>query len=67
MTLRERIHYGRAFRLTTKDRCAMPEACTPVAHPQWRKTGLEVTTRVQAGVVPAKGSSICDGMPLEGR
>jgi hypothetical protein len=67
MTLRERIHYGRAFRLTTKDRCATPEACTPVAHPQWRKTGLEVTTRVQAGVVPAKGSSICDGMPLEGR
>jgi hypothetical protein len=72
-SLRERIHYGRAFRLTTKDRCAVPEACTPVNHPQWRVTGVELGAKVDVNVTSTSAapepqkSSICDGMPLEGK
>lgn len=52
MHLRERVMYGRAFRLTTKDNCPTPDPCQPLARPDWRKAQVEVLARVETIVVP---------------
>jgi hypothetical protein len=64
--LRERIHYGRAFRLTAKDNCAIQDPCAPLDRPQWRNAALDVnvTTQVQTIAVPAAPSP-CQ-LPLGG-
>jgi len=61
--LRERIHYGRAFRLTTKDNCPVEDPCVPAARPKWRTTDLRVD--VTATPAPAK-PTLCSSMPLGG-
>jgi hypothetical protein len=50
MRLRERIHYGRPFRLTSIDNCAKPETCKPVAHPDWRNAAIEVNAEMTVTV-----------------
>jgi hypothetical protein len=68
--LRERIHYGRAFRLTTKDNCPVADPCVPAARPEWRRTGVDLKATV--GVVvetvpaPAKPCDICEDAPKGG-
>lgn len=61
--LRERIHYGRAFRLTTRDNCPVEDPCVPAARPKWRTTELKVD--VSATPAPAK-PTMCETMPLGG-
>lgn len=51
MHLRERVMYGRAFRLTTKDNCPTPDPCQPLARPNWRNAQVEVLARVETVVV----------------
>lgn len=51
MRLRERVMYGRAFRLTTKDNCPTPDPCQPLARPDWRNAQVEVLARVETVVV----------------
>lgn len=60
MHLRERVMYGRAFRLTTKDNCPTPDPCQPLARPDWRNAQVEVLARVETVVVtqePAEDKS----------
>lgn len=68
--LRERIHYGRAFRLTTKDNCPIADPCVPAARPQWRKTGVDLNANVNVVVetvpAPAKPCDICEDAPKGG-
>ncbi len=61
--LRERVHYGRAFRLTTKDNCPVEDPCVPAARPKWRTTDLQVD--VTSTPAPAK-PTMCETMPLGG-
>lgn len=54
--LRERIHYGRAFRLTAKDNCEIADPCVTLDRPQWRKATLEVEATVKQQSKP----NLCD-------
>jgi len=54
--LRERIHYGRAFRLTSKDNCEIADPCVTLDRPQWRKASLEVEAKVKQESKP----DLCD-------
>jgi hypothetical protein len=51
MRLRERVMYGRSFRLTTQDNCPTPDPCRPLARPDWRNAQVEVLARVETIVV----------------
>ncbi len=55
MQLRERIHYGRPFRLTAVDNCVVPDPCVVLQRPDWRHTALEVV-----GHVPVVEEADCD-------
>jgi hypothetical protein len=63
-SLRERIHYGRAFRLTTKDCCEIDDPCVMPSRPMWRTSNVSVD--VQVTPAPAK-PTICETMPTGGR
>jgi hypothetical protein len=62
--LRERVHYGRAFRMTTQDNAAVADPSVPLRRPQWRVTDVRVDVNVAA---PAAKPSLCEAMPLGGR
>lgn len=73
MQLRERVMYGRAFRLTTKDNCSIPDPCQPLARPDWRNAQVEVLARVETIVIEQeapddeRGSTPCERLVAEGR
>ena len=73
MRLRERVMYGRAFRLTTKDNCAVPEPCVPLARPDWRNAQIEVLARVETVVLHQQAEeddeakTPCERLAAEGR
>lgn len=52
-SLRERVKYGRAFRLTTKDNCPVEDPCVPLARPDWRNASLMIEAKVVDGVKAA--------------
>jgi hypothetical protein len=68
--LRERIHYGRAFRLTTKDNCPVADPCVPAARPEWRRTAVDLNATVgvvvQTVPAPSKPCDICEDAPKGG-
>lgn len=53
-SLRERVKYGRAFRLTTQDNCPTPDPCVPLARPDWRNASLTIKTHVATEVKTAE-------------
>ena len=60
-SLRERVKYGRAFRLTTQDNCPVPDPCVPLARPDWRNASLLIETHVATEVKPtAKPGDFCE-------
>ena len=65
MKLRERIHYGRVFRLTSRDNCPIDDNCMPPERPVWRNTALRVDLKMPEQK-PAAGNSACDTLPLGG-
>lgn len=60
--LRERIHYGRPFRLTATDNCPQADPCVPLARPQWRNSSIQV----QSTVTTETKAGMCENMPLGG-
>ncbi len=46
MFLRERIQYGRSFRLTGTDNCPVEDPCIPLDRAQWRHASLTVSADV---------------------
>ena len=60
--LRERIHYGRPFRLTATDNCPQADPCVPLARPQWRNSSVSV----QSTVTTETKAGMCETMPLGG-
>lgn len=67
MKLRERIHYGRVFRLTSRDNCPVEDNCMPPERPMWRNTALRVELKMPEQTPAAKDCSGCDSLPLGGK
>ena len=67
MKLRERIHYGRVFRLTARDNCPIDDNCMPPERPVWRNTALRVDLKLPEQTSAAKDCSACDSLPLGGK
>ena len=71
MSLRERVMYGRAFRLSTKDNCPTPVPCQPLARPDWRSAQVEVSARVETVIVHEEKDdrdlTPCERLAAEGR
>jgi len=66
--LRERVHYGRAFRLTATDNCPVDDSCVPLDRSNWRKPAqiqpIVIVPPGPATPAPAKGS--CCELPKVG-
>ena len=56
--LRERVHYGRAFRLTATDNCPVDDSCVPLDRSNWRQAAqiqpIVIIPPAPANPAPAK-------------
>jgi hypothetical protein len=64
MKLRERIHYGRVFRLTTRDNAPVDDMSMPPERPVWRNAALRVELKVNDQKGKGQGAD-CE-LPLGG-
>lgn len=70
MKLRERIHYGRVFRLTSNENCPIADPCVPPERPQWRNATLRIdlAAKPAAAAAPAAAADCAPcSLPLGGK
>ncbi len=66
MKLRERIHYGRVFRLTANENCPVEDPCVPPQRPQWRNATLRIDLNAKPAESAAADCAPCS-LPLGGK
>jgi hypothetical protein len=66
--LRERVHYGRAFRLTATDNCPVDDHCVPLDRSNWRRPAeiTPIVIRPPAPAAPAPAPDACCELPMAG-